>query len=166
MLGPHTPAAYHSLQKNVDRPRSAMPQHKSESALSFPQSSLRMLGPHVRQQLVLPGKGARTGRAAPRLNTGVRQLTPSPNRHCACLILMCASSLSFLAKVRGQAAQRHAETLERVSSLSSSSYCACSVLTCACNLPLLAKMRGQAAQRHVRASQERVSSLSFSRYCA
>jgi len=40
-----------------------------------------MLGPHVRQQLVLPGKGARTGRAAPRLSTGVRQLMTTQSFH-------------------------------------------------------------------------------------
>ncbi len=110
------PAACPSWQICADRPRSAMPQHNSESALSFLQPLLRMLGPHVRQQLVLPGKDARTGRAAPCRNTRASQLSPSFDRHCACLVLMCASSLSFLAKVRGQAAQRHASALECVNS--------------------------------------------------
>ncbi len=108
---------------------------------------LRMLGPHMWLQLALTdkllGQAAQRrfpavtahawssrapaacpswqmcadSRAAPRLHTRASQLFPSLDRHCACLVLMCASSMSFLAKVRGQAAQRHASALECVSSL-------------------------------------------------
>jgi hypothetical protein len=97
-----------------------------------------MLGPHMWLQLALPDK--LIGQAAQRLFPAVTaharssyapaacpswlrvriqaaQRHAATDCHCACLVLMCTSSLSFLAKVRGQAAQRRAATQERVSSL-------------------------------------------------